>query len=139
MSRCHFILVFIPVWTSKAYYSTSSSHWTDLWKIVSQEKIFPKILSAEYKQDTIKHCAQCATIYGFKCGCAHTQSRPTLCDTMDCSPPGSSAHGDAPGRDTRVGCHFLLQRTFRTQGLNLSPLCLLHREVGSLPLAPHVE
>ena len=105
---------------------------------VPRENI-PKIVSAEYKPDTIKHCAQCATIYGFKCGCAHTQSRPTLCDTVDCSLPGSSAHGDAPGRDTRVGCHFLLQRTFQTQGLNLSPLCLLHREAGSLPLAPHVE
>ena len=139
MSRCHFILVFIPTWTSKAYYNTSSIQWTDLWKILSQETIFPKILSAEYKQDTIKHCVQCATIYGFKCGCAHTQSCPTLCDIMDCSPPGSSAHGDSPGRDTRVGCHFLLQRIFQTQGLNLSPLCLLHREVGSLPLAPHVE
>ena len=32
-----------------------------------------------------------------------------LCDPMDCSPPGSSAHGDSPGQDTGVGCHFLLQ------------------------------
>ena len=40
------------MWTSKAYYSTSSIQWTDLWKIVSQERIFPKIVSAEYKQDT---------------------------------------------------------------------------------------
>ena len=74
MSRCHFILVFIPVWASKAYYSTSSIQWTDLWKIVSQERIVPKIVSAEYKQDTIKHCAQCATIYGFKCGSVLTLS-----------------------------------------------------------------
>ena len=28
---------------------------------------------------------------------------------MDCSPPGSSAHGDFPGKNTGVGCHFLLQ------------------------------
>ena len=62
------------MWTSKAYYSTSSIQWTDLWKIVSQERIFPKILSAEYKQDTIKHCAQYATMYGFKCGCAQSLS-----------------------------------------------------------------
>ena len=30
---------------------------------------------------------------------------------------------NSPGRNTRVGCHFLLQETFPTQGLNL---CLLH-------------
>ena len=28
---------------------------------------------------------------------------PTLFDTMDCSPPGSSIHGDFPGKDTGVG------------------------------------
>ena len=25
------------------------------------------------------------------------QSSPTLCDPMDCCPPGSSVHGDSPG------------------------------------------
>ena len=24
----------------------------------------------------------------------------TLCDPMDCSPPGSSVHGDSPGKNT---------------------------------------
>ena len=28
----------------------------------------------------------------------------TLCDPMDCNPPGSSAHGDSPGKNTGVGC-----------------------------------
>ena len=32
----------------------------------------------------------------------------------------------SPGKDAGVGCHALLQGIFRTQGLNLSPLCLLH-------------
>ena len=35
-------------------------------------------------------------------------SCPTLCDTMDCGRPGSSVHG-FPGKNTGVGCHFLLQ------------------------------
>ena len=43
---------------------------------------------------------------------------PTPCDAMDCSPPGSSAHGDSPGKNTRVGCHALLQEIFPTQGSN---------------------
>jgi len=40
----------------------------------------------------------------------------TLCDCMDYSPPGSSVHG--VGKNIGVGCHFLFQRIFPTQGLN---------------------
>ena len=32
-----------------------------------------------------------------------------VCDRMDYSPPGSSVHGDSPGKNTRVGFHALLQ------------------------------
>ena len=54
--------------------------------------------------------------------CLVTQSCPTLCNPMDCSPPGSSVHGDFPGKNTRVGCHFLLQGIFLTEGSNLLSL-----------------
>ena len=64
------------------------------------------------------------------------QSCPTLYDPISCSPPGSSVHGDSPGKNTGVGCHLLLQGTFQTQGLNLHLLCLLHCQAGSLPLSP---
>ena len=37
--------------------------------------------------------------------CLVAQSYLTLCDPMDCSPPGSSFHGDSPGKNTGVGCH----------------------------------
>ena len=37
---------------------------------------------------------------------------------MDCSLPGSSVHGDSPGKKTGVGCHALLQGIFLTQGSN---------------------
>ena len=33
---------------------------------------------------------------------------PTLCNPMDCSPPGYSVHGDSLGKNTGVHCHFLL-------------------------------
>ena len=36
---------------------------------------------------------------------------------MDYSLPGSSVPGIFPGRNTGVGCHFLLQGIFLTQGL----------------------
>ena len=42
----------------------------------------------------------------------------TLCDPMDCSPPGSSVHVASPGKNTGVGCRVLLQGIFPTQGLN---------------------
>ena len=41
--------------------------------------------------------------------CLVAQSCLTLCDPMDCSPPGSFVHGYSPGKDTEVGCHALLQ------------------------------
>ena len=55
--------------------------------------------------------------------CVHVRAKllrlcPTLCDSMDCSLPGSSAHGDSPGKSTGVGFHAVRQGIFLTQGLN---------------------
>ena len=50
--------------------------------------------------------------------CLVAQSCPTLYNPMDCRLPGSSVHGDSLGKNTRVGCHALLQGIFPTQGLN---------------------
>ena len=41
---------------------------------------------------------------------------------------------DFPGKNTGVGCHFLLQGIFPTQGLNPCLLCSLHWQADSLPL-----
>ena len=59
----------------------------------------------------------------------------TICDPMDCSPPGASVHGDSPGKDTGVGCHAFLQGIFLTQGSNPRLVYPLHWQVGSLPIA----
>ena len=40
------------------------------------------------------------------------------------------------GKSTAVGCHFLLQGIFLSQGLNMHLLHLLHWQTGSSPLAP---
>ena len=50
--------------------------------------------------------------------CLVAWSCPTLCNPMDCSPPGSSVHGDSQGKNTGVGCHALLKGIFLTRGLN---------------------
>ena len=42
---------------------------------------------------------------------------------------------DSPGKNTGVGCHFLLQGVFPTQGSNPPLLRLPHWRAGSLPLA----
>ena len=43
---------------------------------------------------------------------------------------------DSLGKNTGVSCHFLLQGIFPTQGSDAHLQCLLHWQVGSLPLAP---
>ena len=40
-----------------------------------------------------------------------TQLCLTLCDPMDCNPPGSSVRGDSAGKNTGVGCCAVLQVT----------------------------
>ena len=73
---------------------------------------------------------------------AHALSRfsrvqlPTLCDPVDCGPPGSSVHADSPGKNTGAGCHALLQGIFPTQGSNPRLLRLLNWQVDSLSLVP---
>ena len=49
------------------------------------------------------------------CVCLVAQLCLILCDPMDCSPPGSSVHGDSPGKNT------LLQGIFPTQRSNPGP------------------
>ena len=57
-------------------------------------------------------------------------SCPTLCNPVDHSPP---AHAQScptrcnhSGKNSRVGCPFLLQGIFPSQGLNPYLLCLLY-------------
>ena len=49
-------------------------------------------------------------------------SHSTLCDPIDCSPPGSSVHGDSRGKNTAVGCHALLQGGLPHPGIETASL-----------------
>ena len=64
-------------------------------------------------------CCLPETITALLIGCAVLclvgQSCSTLCNPMNCSPPGSSVHGDSPGKNTGLSCHALLQGIFPTQ------------------------
>ena len=66
--------------------------------------------------------------------CVCAQSCLSLCNPMDCSPPGRSVHGDSPSKNTGAVALFLPQGIFPTQELNPCLLCLLHWGAGSLPL-----
>ena len=68
--------------------------------------------------------------------CSVTQSCLTLCNPTDSSPPGSSYPWNFPGKNTGMGCHFLLQGIFPSQESNPYLLRLLYRQADSLPLAP---
>ena len=54
------------------------------------------------------NCLYNVVLVGAVHGCSVAKSCPTLCDPMECSPPGSSVRGDSPGKNTVVGCHALL-------------------------------
>ena len=84
--------------------------------------LFEWKLNSEWKVSPLLSLSCCA------------QSWPTLCDLMDCSSPGSSVHGISQARTLEVVAHFLHQGIFLTQGSNPRLFCLLHWQVGSLPL-----
>ena len=69
--------------------------------------------------------------------CTHVlsvaQSCPTLCDSMDRSPPGCSVHGIVQVR-TQEQVDISSSRG-STQGSNPHLLCLLHQQVYFLPLS----
>ena len=56
---------------------------------------------------TLQRRAFCRLL--FAAAAKSLQSYPTLCDSIDGSPPGSPRPWDSPGKNTGVGCHFLLQ------------------------------
>ena len=60
-----------------------------------------------------------------------TQSCPTLCDPMDCSPSGSSVCGILQARILKWVAIPFIQGIFPTQGSNLHLLCRVHWQASS--------
>ena len=57
----------------------------------------------------------------------------SLHDSMDCSLPGASVHGDPPGKNSGEGCHLVLQKKKRKKekgekgpSVFSSTICLLY-------------
>ena len=66
--------------------------------------------------------------------CSFAKSCMTLCNPIDYNPPGFWSW-DFPGKNTGVGCHFLLEGVFPTEGSNLPLLSFLCCQADSLPLS----
>ena len=65
----------------------------------------------------LRLCVFCSLSQYIKPECVSALLCPTLCNPMDCSLPGSCPL-NSPGRNTGVGCYFLLQGIFPIQGSN---------------------
>ena len=67
------------------------------------------------------------------------QSRPNLCDPMDCSPPGSSVHRILQERILEWVAMLSSRGSSRPKDGTHDSYGLLHWQAGSLPLAPPGE
>ena len=67
--------------------------------------------------------------------CMCSQSCPTSLQPRELWPSRLLCPWNFPGKNTGVGCLFLLQAIFPTQGSNPRLLWLLNSEMGSLPLS----
>ena len=75
------------------------------------------LVSGKQQSDSVVHTCVCV----FVCVLV-LQSRMTLYNLMDCGLPGSSCPWNSLGKNTGMGCHFLLQGIFLMQGSNLGLL-----------------
>ena len=78
-------------------------------------------------------CSESETV-GVKVKMLAAQSCLTLCNPVDYSPPAFSVPWDSPGKNIGVGCRFLLQGIFPTQGSNPSLLQCRQIQFESLKL-----
>ena len=81
--------------------------------------VLPAELQSSWISWEIKTIQYIIILYYYKyCVCA--QLCPTLCNPMDCSPPGSFVHGILQARI--LECHFLLQGIFPDPGIEPTSL-----------------
>ena len=82
-----------------------------------------------------KHCSRYYACINSRMHAKSLQLCPTL-RPYEPQPARPLCPWDPPGKSTGVGCYSLLLEIFPTQGSNPHLLCLLHWQMGSLPLAP---
>ena len=93
--------------------------WTNKYICMHSSCVYVFVCVCIYIYVCVCVCVQYTYVYV----CLVTQSFSTLCNSIDCSPPGFSVRGDSLGKNTGVNCYALLQEFFPSQGSNLG---LLH-------------
>ena len=84
---------------------TKLCDWNELIVILNINYVTTYVFSIHSNHTRLTHCLY----YKHTVLRLVAQSCLTLCDPMDCISPGSSVHGDSPGKDTGVGWHCLFQ------------------------------
>ena len=111
-SKCHFFPEDLPVYLT----------------VITPTKISQSSL-INIEQEHILHCTLDTYV------CVYVLSCSAMSNSMwprGLQPSRLLSPWNFPGKDTWVGCHFLLQGIFLTQGLSS---CLLHWQADSLPLS----
>ena len=109
------VQLFATPWTAARQASLSITNSRSLLRLMSIESVRP---FNEYYSVT-KNWVTEASLQSSSIKCEwKSLSRVWLCNPTDCRLPGSSVHGDSPGKNTGVDSYFLLQGIFPTQGLN---------------------
>ena len=94
--------------------------WPASWEICMQVKKQQLELDMEQQTDSKlgKECIKAVYCHlAYLCRVSEW-SRSVVSDSLDCSLTRFLRPWDFPGKNTEVGCHFLLQEIFLTQGLN---------------------
>ena len=86
-------------------------NWKSYTYFVNTENAFNKI-----KKYITKRQSWDTHIILFVCEHLYAQYSLVVCDPVDCSPPGFFCPWEYPAKNTEVGCCFLPQGTFPTQG-----------------------
>ena len=91
--------------------STGSGFSVDSSKSPDQDVTFITSLGSDLKSfsEVQMRCSNSCCQSPAAAAAKSLQSCLTLCDPIDGSPPGSAVPGISPGKNTGVGCHFLLQ------------------------------
>ena len=89
----------------------------------SQTGVSDLTLSHFHHRISLIFVCVCVCLCVCVCVCVCTQSYPTLHNTFGLQSARLFCPQNFSGKNTRVGCHFLLQGIFPTQGLKL---CCLH-------------
>ena len=97
--------------------------WAWLYTLLLNLEIFVLHLSRAYPTYTVATLLQECILYESNIflgvDVKSLQICPTVCNTVDCSPPGSRVH-DSLVKNTGVGCYFLLQGILRILVVNLN-------------------